>query len=63
MLTGQFTDPSGVYYGGTEDADSTKLLKQVYQDALDSDYSNIVHIDLHTGYGPRGQRLLIIRSY
>lgn len=53
-MTGQFTDPSGVYYGGTEDADSTKLLKQVYQDALDSDYSNIVHIDLHTGYGPRG---------
>lgn len=55
LLTGQFTNPSGVYYGGTEDADSTKLLKQVYQDAIDSDYQNIVHIDLHTGYGPRDQ--------
>ena len=55
LLTGQFTIPSGVYYGGTEDTDSTKLLKQVYQDAIDSDYHNIVHIDLHTGYGPKDQ--------
>ena len=55
LLNGQYTEKTGVYYGGTEDASSTKLLKQQYRKALESEYDNIVHIDLHTGYGPRDQ--------
>ena len=53
LLTGQYQYPQGVYYGGTEDQASTVFLKDVFSQCLDSDYENIVHIDIHSGYGPR----------
>lgn len=53
LLTGQYEYPQGVYYGGTEDQASTVYLKDVFSKCLDSDYENIVHIDIHSGYGPR----------
>ena len=53
LLTGQYEYPQGVYYGGNGDEASTVFLKDVFSQCLDSDYANIVHIDLHSGYGPR----------
>ena len=53
LLTGQYQYPQGVYYGGTEDQVSTTYLKGVFDRCLDSAYANIVHIDIHSGYGPR----------
>ena len=53
LLTGQYEYPQGVYYGGNGDEASTVYLKDVFEKCLDSDYENIVHIDLHSGYGPR----------
>ena len=53
LLTGQYEYPQGVYYGGNGDEASTVYLKDVFSRCLDSDYENIVHIDLHSGYGPR----------
>ena len=53
LLTGQYEYPQGVYYGGTSDEASTVYLKDVFSQCLDSSYENIVHIDLHSGYGPR----------
>ena len=53
LLTGQYEYPQGVYYGGTEDQASTVFLKEVFSGCLDSAYENIVHIDIHSGYGPR----------
>ena len=53
LLTGQYEYPQGVYYGGMGDEASTVYLKDVFSRCLDSDYENIVHIDLHSGYGPR----------
>ena len=53
LLTGQYEYPQGVYYGGTEDQASTVFLKDVFGRCLDSEYENIVHIDIHSGYGPR----------
>ena len=53
LLTGQYEYPQGVYYGGTGDEASTVYLKDVFSQCLDSSYENIVHIDLHSGYGPR----------
>ena len=53
LLTGQYEYPQGVYYGGTGDEASTVYLKDVFNRCLDSDYDNIVHIDIHSGYGPR----------
>ena len=53
LLGGQYEAPEGVYYGGNGDEASTKYLKDVFQQTLESEYENVVHIDVHSGYGPR----------
>ena len=53
LLTGQYEYPQGVYYGGNGDEASTVFLKDVFSRCLDSSYDNIIHIDIHSGYGPR----------
>lgn len=53
LLSGQYEYPTGVYYGGNGDEISTAYLKSVFNDCLDGEYKNIVHIDIHSGYGPR----------
>lgn len=53
LLTGQYEYPQGVYYGGDGDEASTVYLKDVFSRSLDSEYENVVHIDIHSGYGPR----------
>ena len=53
LLTGQYGYPEGVYYGGDGDESSTVYLKDVFARCLESRYENIVHIDIHSGYGPR----------
>ena len=53
LLTGQYEYAEGVYYGGTQDEQSTIYLKNVFSDCLDSEYENIIHVDIHSGYGPR----------
>lgn len=53
LLTGQYEYPQGVYYGGDGDESSTVYLKDVFARCLESRYENIVHIDIHSGYGPR----------
>ncbi len=53
LLTGQYEYPEGVYYGGDGDEISTTYLKGVFAECLDGQYENIIHIDIHSGYGPR----------
>ena len=53
LLTGQYEYPQGVYYGGNGDEASTVYLKDVFSRCLESRYENIIHIDIHSGYGPR----------
>lgn len=63
LLTGQYESPQGVYYGGTGDEASTKYLKGVFNDCLDGEYENIVHIDIHSGYGPRYNMVIFNSVY
>lgn len=53
LLTGQYEYAEGVYYGGAGDEKSTTYLKGVFKECLESDYENIIHVDIHSGYGPR----------
>ena len=53
LLGGQYEYSEGVYYGGNGDEASTTYLKDVFKQTLESEYDNIVHIDVHSGYGPR----------
>ena len=52
LLAGQYDEPSGLYYGGTEWQPETQIMRHVYDDCLKA-VPHLVHIDLHTGYGPR----------
>ena len=63
LLTGQYESPQGVYYGGTGDEASTKYLKGVFNDCLEGEYKNIVHIDIHSGYGPRYNMVIFNSVY
>ena len=63
LLTGQYEYPQGVYYGGTGDEASTVYLKDVFSQCLDSAYENIVHIDIHSGYGPRYNMVIFNSVY
>ena len=63
LLTGQYESPQGVYYGGTGDEASTVYLKGIFNDCLDGEYENIVHIDIHSGYGPRYNMVIFNSVY
>lgn len=53
LLGGQYEYPQGVYYGGNGDEASTAYLKSVFEQCLGGGYENVIHIDIHSGYGPR----------
>jgi predicted deacylase len=53
-LSGQYRHPTGIQFGGQHTQDSTRLLRDVMQQALES-CPRVVHFDMHTGYGPRYQ--------
>jgi len=52
ILQGQYEYPEGIYFGGTEFEPQIDSLQRVLPDFL-SKFSNILTIDLHTGYGSR----------
>ena len=63
LLTGQYEYPEGVYYGGNGDEASTTYLKGVFEDCLDGAYENLIHIDIHSGYGPRYNMVIFNSVY
>ena len=63
LLGGQYEYPQGVYYGGNGDEASTVYLKEVFAKSLESGYENIVHIDIHSGYGPRYNMVIFNSGY
>ena len=63
LLGGQYSAAKGVYYGGTDDEKSTTYIKEVFTDALYSGYKNIIHLDLHSGYGPRYNMTIFNSQY
>ena len=58
LLLGQYRDPKGLYYGGTERPEETQTLMDLYKQMMSS-YEQILHLDMHTGYGPRYQMSLV----
>lgn len=58
LLLGQYRDPKGLYYGGRERPEETQTLMDLYKQMMSS-YDQILHLDMHTGYGPRYQMSLV----
>jgi hypothetical protein len=62
LLLGQYRDPKGLYYGGTKRPEETQTLMDLYKQMMSS-YDQILHLDMHTGYGPRYQMSLVNSAY
>jgi len=61
-LSGQYTYPQGLYYGGKQYQKETGALMELYRQHFGR-YDQILHLDMHTGYGPRYQMSLVNSVY
>jgi len=53
-LLGQYVSSKAMYYGGERYEEQTILMISLMHEAL-KNYENILHLDVHSGYGPRYQ--------
>ncbi|MGD9030371.1 MAG: DUF2817 domain-containing protein, partial [Anaerolineae bacterium] len=58
ILAGQYRHEEGFYYGGSGPQEETRVLMGLMEEAL-AGYDEIVHLDMHTGYGPRDQMSIV----
>lgn len=57
-ILGQYTHPQGIHYGGTYIQEEVQLIQSLYKQAFDK-CGIILHLDMHTGHGPRTQMTLV----
>ena len=57
---GQYTHPSGLFYGGSCETWSNKALQEIVARCLSSS-KRVAFVDIHTGLGPYGECTLISR--
>ncbi len=55
---GQYAFPRGIHYGGTHRPEETGVLMELYRKCFES-YAQVVHLDMHTGWGPRYQMSVV----
>lgn len=58
VLVGQYRYPQGLFYGGEDYQEETRTLINLYRQTF-SAYDQILHLDMHTGDGPRYQMSLV----
>jgi len=57
-LMGQYYKPNGMYFGGCEHQPETLCMMNTIEDWIPR-YQRILHLDMHTGYGPRYQMTIV----
>ena len=57
-LLGQYGFPQGLYYGGEALQEETRVLMGLYRRHV-GEYGQVVHLDVHSGYGPRYQMSIV----
>jgi len=58
FLLGQYRHADGLFYGGEGYQEETKVLIDLYRQAFGA-YDQILHLDMHTGYGSRFQMSMV----
>lgn len=58
LLHGQYAFPRGLFYGGESNQAETTWYQKMFRSCL-SQYPQVVHLDMHTGYGPRYQMSVV----
>ncbi len=61
ILLGQYNQPKGLYYGGSKAENLQSQINLLLKNQLSS-YKKILWIDLHTGYGEKGQLHLLLND-
>jgi murein tripeptide amidase MpaA len=61
-LLGQYRFSKGVYFGGQRLQEETLTMMELFRDHI-RDYAQVLHLDMHTGYGPRDQMTLVNSCY
>jgi hypothetical protein len=61
-LLGQYAMPMGIYFGGRAIQPETQVLMGLYRRWFGA-YEKVVHIDLHSGYGPRYQMSVVNSAF
>jgi len=59
---GQYHDPRGIFYGGAQLQEESRVLMELYRRWIQP-YRQILHLDIHTGFGPRYQMGLVNSSF
>ena len=59
---GQYHDPRGIFYGGAQLQEESRVLMELYRRWIQP-YRQLLHLDIHTGYGPRYQMGLVNSSF
>jgi hypothetical protein len=57
-LLGQYRNPKGVHYGGDQYQEETLVMMKLYRETFRK-YGQVLHLDMHTGYGPRYKMSLV----
>ncbi len=58
-LLGQYINSKAMYYGGEHHEEETTLMIQFFREALEN-YQTVLHLDQHSGYGPRYQMCITL---
>ena len=58
VMFGQQSNPAGLYFSGREYQPETILVRDLV-DRVFSRYEKVLHLDIHTGYGPSDQMSLV----
>ncbi len=61
-LQGQYFNPEQFYYGGSEPQEPTRQLMELFDEHCPR-YEKVMHIDMHTGYGPRERMSVVCSPY
>jgi len=57
-LMGQYNYPPGIYFGGQTLQEETRTIMELLRNAF-TGYPRIIHVDLHSGYGPRDEMTVV----
>ena len=58
-LLGQYINNKAMYYGGEQHEEQTALMNGFFHEAL-GNYETVLHLDQHSGYGPRYQMCITL---
>jgi hypothetical protein len=62
VLLGQYHTPEGIYFGGSAPQPETRQVMALFRKWIPTS-GNVVHLDMHTGYGPRLQMSVVTSEH